>query len=293
MGYAHIENLYRPEAQTILLFKKCYALEKIHGTSAHIQWSEGSLSFFSGGEKHERFCELFDHEALKAAFLRRGNSKAVVYGEAYGGKQQGMSKVYGPKLRFVAFDVQVGDVWLSVPNAAEVAGTLGLAFVPYSLVDTDIQTLDAERDKPSEQSIRNGILDGVVYDNCKREGVVLRPPMEVRTNNGSRICAKHKRAEFQERKTPQPVDASKLEVLTKATAIAEEWVTDMRMAHVLDKLGNPVGLEATPSVIKAMIEDVTREASGEILDSKEARRAIGARAAWLFKAAVTKLPEQQ
>jgi hypothetical protein len=30
MGYLHIDNLYK--SQDILLFKRCYALEKIHGT---------------------------------------------------------------------------------------------------------------------------------------------------------------------------------------------------------------------------------------------------------------------
>ena len=33
MAYMHIENLYRN--QNILLFKQCYCLEKIHGTSAN------------------------------------------------------------------------------------------------------------------------------------------------------------------------------------------------------------------------------------------------------------------
>lgn len=37
-------------------------------------------------------------------------------------------------------------------------------------------------------------------------------------------------------------------------------------------------------VIDAMVEDVLREASGEIVDSKEARAAIGRRAAQLFRA---------
>ena len=31
MGYASIENLYRASAQTILLFRECFALEKCHG----------------------------------------------------------------------------------------------------------------------------------------------------------------------------------------------------------------------------------------------------------------------
>jgi hypothetical protein len=32
MAYLHIENLYK--ARDIMLFRECYAMEKIHGTSA-------------------------------------------------------------------------------------------------------------------------------------------------------------------------------------------------------------------------------------------------------------------
>ena len=49
MGYLHIPNLYK--AQEILMFKRCYALEKIHGTSAHIAWDGNHIRFFSGGER--------------------------------------------------------------------------------------------------------------------------------------------------------------------------------------------------------------------------------------------------
>ena len=38
MGYRHIDNLYKD--QRILLFRECFALEKIHGTSAHVSWTE-------------------------------------------------------------------------------------------------------------------------------------------------------------------------------------------------------------------------------------------------------------
>ena len=36
MAYHHIDNLYRN--QDVLLFKEVYALEKIHGTSAHVSF---------------------------------------------------------------------------------------------------------------------------------------------------------------------------------------------------------------------------------------------------------------
>src|ERR1041385_6603115 len=87
MGYLHIYNLYKE--QTILLFKECYAMEKVHGTSAHITWSDNNLTFFSGGERHEKFVSLFDQEKLRTEFEQRfGAMKVVVYGEAYGKAKQ-------------------------------------------------------------------------------------------------------------------------------------------------------------------------------------------------------------
>jgi hypothetical protein len=277
VGYLHIDNLYK--SQDILLFRECYALEKIHGTSAHISWQESTLDFFSGGEAHARFVALFDSVSLTEAFLRLRHSEVTVYGEAYGGKQQGMSAVYGKELRFVAFDVRIGETWISVPDMDTVARDLGLDVVDWRKITTDAEALNAERDRPSTQAARNGISGDQL-----REGIVLRPLIEVTKNNGGRIIAKHKQEAFAERATPQKiVDPAKLQVLADADAIAQEWVTEMRLSHVLDKLG-AVGIEQTKSVIDAMVEDVLREASGEIVDSRSAQRAIGARAAKMFRA---------
>lgn len=284
MGYMHIENLYRPEAQAILLFKHVYALEKIHGTSAHIAWKDSAITYFSGGEKHESFKTLFNEPQLIESFMAMGNSEMVVFGEAYGGKCQGMSKTYGKQLKFIVFDVKVGETWLSVDNALNVATKLGLEFVEFKLVSTEIEILNAERDADSTQAVRNGCGGGHI-----REGVVLRPPVEMTLSNGKRVMAKHKRAEFSERKTIPEVDPAQLEIMTKADDIASEWVTDMRLAHVLDHLGNPSSHKDIPTVIAAMIEDVTREASGEILDNKHVRKAIGARAVKLYKAKIEKI----
>src|SRR5882724_1670874 len=113
MGYLSIPNLYRPEAQQILAFKQVYALEKIHGTSAHITWTGTEVQFFSGGEPFAKFKALFDEEKLKTVFEEKFHilHRATVYGEAYGGKQQGMSATYGPSLKFVAFDVDIDGTW--------------------------------------------------------------------------------------------------------------------------------------------------------------------------------------
>ena len=283
MGYLHIDNLYKNTE--ILLFKECYALEKIHGSSAHLQWKDNKIIFFSGGEKHETFKKIFDEEFLTNKFKELFEGiNTTIFGEVYGGKCQGMSKTYGKEMKFVVFDVKVGDNWLDVPNAEDVAKKLNLEFVDFKRIKTDLKDIDFERDRFSAQAIINGCGNDKL-----REGVVLRPLIEVTKNNGSRIIVKHKRDEFLETKTKRDVNPEQLKILEDAKSIAEEWVTPMRLNHVLDKLGNPTEIEKTGVVIKAMIEDVTREAKGEIKESKQAMQFIGKKTAELYKRRISKI----
>ncbi len=280
MGYMHIENLHAN--QDILMFKECYALEKIHGTSAHVRFTNGKVGYYSGGVKQENFTDLFDTEELYTKFMELGHSRVIAYGEAYGGKCQGMSYLYGPDLKFAVFEVKVGDTWLNVPDAADVAYKLGLEFVYYDIVKTDLEILNAQRDAPSAQSIRNGIEEG-----GKREGIVLRPIEEMIKSNGNRIIAKHKGAEFSETKTVREVSPERAVVLKDANDIAAEWVTHNRMAHVLDELTVAIGydptIKETLAVIQFMQIDVYRESKGEVVSTKEVNRAIGSASAKLFK----------
>ena len=62
MGYYSIDNLYKN--QDIFLFKECYAMEKIHGTSAHIGVRDEKIRFFSGGVPPEELVKLFDVNRL-------------------------------------------------------------------------------------------------------------------------------------------------------------------------------------------------------------------------------------
>lgn len=282
MGYMHIQNLYK--VQDILLLKEAYALEKIHGTSAHISWKQNSgqnqLTLSSGGATHQHFKGLFDLDFLKAKFLEIvGNEEAIVYGEAYGGKIMGMSQTYGPKLKFIVFDVQIRGCWLSVPQAHDFSTSLGLEFVHYNKIPTDLVSIDAEMNADSVQAIRNGIGAGKI-----REGVVLRPLVELRKNNDDRIMCKHKREEFREtQEVRQVVDPAKMKVLEEADQIAAEWVTAQRLLHVLDKVPKPHSLKQIPQIIGCMVEDVLRESQGEIVNSSDVEKAIKKKAVELFQ----------
>lgn len=283
MSYMDIEQLYKN--RDILLFKQCYAMEKIHGSSSNLKWKDSKISFFPGGSDYPNFVNIFDKEKLEKLFIEQfGEKDAVVYGEVYGGRMQGMSATYGKELKFIVFEVKVGEhSWLNVPAAEQVALSLGLEFVPYELVSTDIEALDAERAKPSTQALRNGC-----GAEKKREGIVLRPPIEVRKNNGARIIAKYKNDDFGETKTPRKLDAERLEILSKAEEIADEWVTYRRLEHVLDAFPNS-GIEQTGDIIKAMIADIEKESGGEVENFKEARKAIGKKTAQMFKERVSKI----
>jgi len=279
MGYRKIQNLYKDIR--ILDFKECYALEKIHGTSAHIAYRDDSLHFFSGGEKHDRFVEIFDQEALLAKFRELGCPDVVVYGESCGGKMQKMSDTYGKDIRFVPFEVKIGDAWLNVPSAHDVCKKLELGFVDYELGEATLEWINEQRDKPSSLALQLGLGEKM------REGVVLRPVQEYRDYRGNRIITKHKRDEFKETKTKREVDPEKLKVLAKAEAVADEWVVPMRLSHVLDKMPEKGEMKHTGLVIKAMVADVKAESAGEVVWSKDVEKAIGKATARLYKKTIS------
>jgi len=280
----HINNLYK--SQEILLFKECFVLEKIHGTNAKLvfnpQETKELIRFYSGGEKYLNFLTLFDREKLEIIFKSLTlpcDRTTTVFGEAYGGSQQGMSETYGKQLKFVCFDVAVGDNWLNVLSAEKIVQTLGLEFVYYVKISTDLKEIDAQRDADSVQAFRNGMGNGKL-----REGVVLRPLIEVKMNNGNRIIAKHKRDEFKETTTPRKVvDTNLMTVLEDAEAIANEWVTKERLVnHILPKIKNP-SIEKMREIIYAIVEDITREGKGEIVFNNNVTTAIGRHTAALYK----------
>lgn len=272
MGYMHINNLYKDQA--ILGHDYCYALEKIHGTSAHVGHDQ-KLRFFSGGAQHDQFVALFDQEHLETVL---GGLDVVIYGEAYGGKMQRMSRTYGPNLKFVAFDVKTAGRWLNVPDASQFVMSIGLEFVDYRRLPADLTEINRQRDLPSEQARRNGMGNDKV-----REGIVLRPIIEQFVRNNHRLIAKHKNAEFCETKTPREVDPEKQKILSDAREVAEEWVTAMRLEHVLDKIPD-AGMEQMPQIIGRMKEDIRREGEGEIKWSRPVETAIGRATAIAMKA---------
>lgn len=278
MSYLNISNLYKE--QDVLLFKEVYALEKIHGTSANIKFDGVKITYYSGGETYETFVSLFDEKGLLEKFKEAYDGLPItIYGEAYGGKQQDMSDTYGKEKKFIVFDIKIGECWLNVETAENMTKRLGLEFVHYVKIPSDVALLNKEMERDSVQAIRNGMGAG-----HPSEGIVIRPPIEVTKNGDKRVIAKHKKDKFRETTTPKRIiDPSQLEVMQKAQDIATEWVVVNRLEHVADKLKTPITLENIKLFIGPMIEDVKRESEGEVVWSKEVEKEIGKKTAIIIK----------
>ena len=252
----------------------------VHNSSAHVGWKfeTKQVNFFTG-ENHPLFLTLFDDVFLKTKFEEVfPDQDAVIFGEHYGGKCQGMSDTYGKESKFIGFDVKVGEVWLNVLNAENVCQQFNIEFVHYEKIEVNLENLITQRDMLSVQAVRNGIVEPK-----PREGIVCRPLTEMHTNNGERVICKYKPDEEMETKTKRNVSPEQLKVLSDAKEIAEEWVVNLRLEHVLQKFPNDVSMEAMGDIIKAMIENVYREGKNEIIESKEVSKAIGKKTVQLFK----------
>lgn len=277
MAYLHIDNLYKD--QRVLLFKKLWATEKIHGTSAWITYKDRILSYHSGGGSYDLFITLFDHELLLQKLQDRFGEKEVkLHGEFYGGKLQKMSHVYGKESNFIMFDVKVGEVFLSHDKVLKLCDQLDLPVVESEIIDATIEEIERITKKPSAIGIQKGLGEHI------REGIVLKPLNEFIDNNGKRVIAKHKNEQYAETSTPRKVqDPERLKRLDNAKEIAFEWVTANRLEHVLDHLGKEkFDKRDTKNVIDQMIEDVKREAEGEIEWNREIERSIGEKGRELF-----------
>lgn len=154
----------------------------------------------------------------------------------------------------------------------------------YELVSSDIESLEVEKNKPSTQAIRNGMGNDKM-----REGIVIHPPFEVSLNNGKRLIAKFKRAEFSERKSnPSKFDPAKQAMIVDAQNVAFEFVVPNRLDHVIQRLisereDKTYSITDTKKLIDLMVEDVEREGEGEFTPSPAIRKAIGSQTVKLFK----------
>ena len=103
------------------------------------------------------------------------------------------------------------------------------------------------------QALRNLVSTGV-----EREGVVVKPMVEMVDRFGDRVIYKHLNAQFSEFKSGPKLN-EKLNVIIKQNEILDQWVTVTRMEHVLSHLEHEPITRDIPLVADAFVADVKRE----------------------------------
>ena len=295
------------EAAGVFDLPEVIVTEKIHGSGMRIGLIDGHIRF--GGRRLEfqnitpasKDGQGFVSWALETGLDRKiaeafQNHDIIFYGEWHGSGtpqkgwpqiQKGIRYIKGNDFRI--FDVRLDGKYVSQDRIAEVASKVGLKTMPVLYRGKpDRKIFDSFIDTPSRLGAENGIVD----PENTMEGLVIRPVEFLWEQNRDPVMAKHKVGKWAERASAQrhpKTPKQKKEIPAGAKEFAEEFVTDVRLEHVLDQLKEaniPVDKSAMGEVMKRMGQDIKREGAAVLeeagLDWKDVSAFVTTRTKELF-----------
>lgn len=167
--------------------------EKVDGTNIRVDWNPlaGELKF--GGRTDaaqmpfvliEKLQSIFTKEKMQECY---SDVSMTLYGEGYGAKiQKGGGNYKADGVDFVLFDVLIGEYWLERDNVNDIASKLSLRTVPIIGTGTIHNAIEI---------VKSGTMLSR-WGEFIAEGLVMRPKVELKCRNGSRIIAKVKHRDF-------------------------------------------------------------------------------------------------
>lgn len=266
-----------PRRPEIMSVKRVIATEKLHGSNfrvhfplgitniAEIQYGSREIENGPGVDFPLKVAmqwfqtrpELL--EKMLEVVKSYGFSEVTVFGEAYGPgiHAKGVKYTNGSDMLFRAFDIMVGENFLTHTLFVEVVDKMGLPHVPVVWAgEPTIENFDALLDQPSAEAIANGVT-GVNF----AEGVVLRTDPLLRDVFGQWLIVKHKGKKFSEVKEPKEV---KTFVAGPANIIAAKYITEGRIQNAIGRLhdrGQPLTntMKDMPVLLAELAADVHKE----------------------------------
>jgi hypothetical protein len=168
--------------------------EKVDGMNVRVIWQTESetgnqvLGFRGKTDRAQMPPELID--ALIDMFPmsdmreRFGDTPVCIYGEGFGGKIQKGHK-YSEKQTFIPFDVKIGETWLLQEAVRGIAADFGLD-VPAIRGRGTLREAAAKCERGFNSK----------WGDFEAEGLICRPPVELRDRRGGRIITKVKCRDF-------------------------------------------------------------------------------------------------
>lgn len=165
--------------------------EKIDGCNTRIGWDGQTVTLGGRTDNAQipaflvnKLQELFPAEKLKSVFPDF-DGELTIFGEGYGRKIQKGGSYIPDGVSFILFDVYIG-CWLKRRDVCDIAYNLEIDVVP----------LVGEGTLQAAINLAKWGFDSLVGD-CKAEGLVMRPKVELQTRLGHRVITKVKRKDFQ------------------------------------------------------------------------------------------------
>jgi Rnl2 family RNA ligase len=268
----------RPE---ILAVKQVVATEKLHGSNFRVLFPAGmaSIEDVRFGGRNEAFAPEDDGfyggkavrwfksrpellRRLMEVFASHGFSDVIVYGEICGaGIQKGVRYAPTDEALFRAFDLRVGESFVTYDLFASICDAAGLPRVPELWRgEPSLAAFDALLEKPSTEAERNG----VVAEKNLAEGVVIRSNPLLRDVFGSYLIIKHKSVHFTEVAKHAPKPGASPEGREAIEAFTATYVTRGRILNAIGRLrdaGAKIagGMEDMPKLAPAVVADLHKE----------------------------------
>ncbi|MFA4875100.1 MAG: RNA ligase family protein [bacterium] len=285
--YPHIENI--DEVPAIFELPEVIVTEKVHGSAMRIGLIDGRLRF--GGRKldfNDIRPESKEGQGFVSWVLDTGLEKriettfaghdVILYGEWHGSGtpskewpqiQKGIRYIKGNDFR--VFDIRLNGKYLPQDEIPAWAAKVGLKTTPVLFRGRpDAQIFNNLIDTMSRVGCENGIDD----PENTIEGIVVRPIEMQWDAKGNPVMAKYKVGKWAERasatKHPRTL-AKERPIIPGAKEFAEEFVTPVRLDHVLDQLREeqiPIDVSSLGEVMKRMGQDIKREGANALADAR-------------------------
>ncbi len=301
------------DRKKILTVAEVIATEKLHGANFRLRFIRGiglvieveygSRDIEFGRADSELSGKFYDGKpvawfterpwilaALIEAFARRGLHDVIVFGEVCGTSiQNGVLYLPRHEVMFRAFDIQVGNDFLSYDDFVAICDEVGLPRVPEIYRGKPSKEIfDGLLEKPSAQAMINGIADGCNIS----EGVVIRSNPLEKDHRGAHMVIKHKSIKFDEC-VRQGIEQDRVR-LGPTVAFARSVVTIGRMLNVrghLRDVSTPFTGEMKDMqwIGPSMLADIHKECQddwdqlvGEGFLNKEVEKAVKAQASDVY-----------
>jgi len=282
----------------ITYFNRAVVTHKIDGTNGRLIWDGEELIAGSrnqtlvGGHDNFNFSEWVDSNIDIESFEENfANVDVVVFGEFFRDSINGRVE-YGDNSRFRVFDIFINSVFLDWSDVVGVAeNSLGLDVVPHSYMNN-----------PDKEKLENYIKDyndPLAKEEANEEerigeGVVARPPVEMKYKKDNRVIYKIKSEKFAEVKkgTNKSSGSSNSRFSEKEKAKVEKYITENRIFSVVSNMAEAdpafeVSMQITGNVIEETIKDIKEEADEEFDDQLMGKHG-GGEVARVFKKMINK-----